>query len=56
MAILCVGITLNVLIARCSPKLDVERQDKARLVGGVRIDPSLDRNVSQCAHEDDLHP
>jgi antitoxin (DNA-binding transcriptional repressor) of toxin-antitoxin stability system len=26
---------------REEPKLDVERQDKARLVGGVRIDPSL---------------
>jgi hypothetical protein len=26
------------------PKLDVERQDKARLVGGVRIDPSVEGN------------
>src|SRR5438094_4997463 len=26
---------------REEPKLDVERQDKARLVGGVRTDPSL---------------
>ncbi len=52
------GVRRRELLTACrkGPKLDVERQDKARLVSGARIDPSVEGNVSQCAHEDDLHP
>jgi hypothetical protein len=49
-----------VAVAPCNwaqnPKSALNIRARPQPAGGVRIDPSVEGDVSQCAHEDDLHP